>query len=311
MKRGLTAIALEPTPARPGPGAMPDELLRVLEMTIGRRVDGLLSGDHRSTLLGRGTELAQVRPYIAGDDPRRLDWNVTARTGTPHVRVELAERVLVTWLLADLSPSMAFGTAERRKADVAAGALLALGHAASVRGNRVGVLTFGRADERMLPPRQGRAGLLGVMLTLRESDVEASPGGHSLASALRRLAAIAKQRALVCVISDFRGQIDWRPALVEIAGRHDVLAVEIRDPREQVLPNVGELTLIDSETGQRLRVDTRSKALRERFTAAARAERAAVARTLAQTGAHHVVLSTDGEWLQPLAASLRARRRRR
>ena len=210
MTRGLTSIALEPTPARPGPGPMPDELLRVLEMTIGRRVDGLLSGDHRSTLLGRGTELAQVRPYVPGDDPRRLDWDVTARTGTPHVRVELAERILVTWLLADLSASMAFGTAERRKADVAAGALLALGHAASVRGNRVGVVTFGRQIEQVMPPRQGRAGLLGVMLTLRETEAEGTPGGRAMADAMRRLGAMARQRALVCVISDFRGRLDWK-----------------------------------------------------------------------------------------------------
>ena len=103
----------EPTPERPGPGPMPDALLRALELTIGRRVEGLLAGEHRSRILGRGTELAQVRPYGPGDDVRLIDWNVTARTGEPHVRVHLAERVLVTWIALDLSPSMAFGTADR------------------------------------------------------------------------------------------------------------------------------------------------------------------------------------------------------
>ena len=137
----------ERTAAKPGPGPLPDQLLRALELTVVRRVEGLLSGDHRAHVLGRGTELAQVRPYVPGeDDVRDIDWNVTARTGEPHVRVHLAERVLVSWLLLDNSVSMTFGTADRRKADVAEGAALALGHVASRHGNRLGVLTFG--DER-------------------------------------------------------------------------------------------------------------------------------------------------------------------
>ena len=113
---------------------MPEPLLRALELSIGRRVDGLLAGDHRSHVLGRGSELAQVRPYEPGDDVRLIDWNVTARTREPHIRVQLAERVLVTWVVLDQTPSMGFGTADRRKADVATGVALALGHAASARG---------------------------------------------------------------------------------------------------------------------------------------------------------------------------------
>src|SRR5918912_2561745 len=139
--RGLRSA--EPTPERPGPGPMPDALLRALEIDIGRRMEGLLAGDYRSTLLGDGTELAQVRPYVPGDDVRRIDWNVTARTREPHVRVEVAERAVVTWLVLDTSPSMQFGTAERRKADVAEGVALAIGHVATRRGNRLGLVTFG------------------------------------------------------------------------------------------------------------------------------------------------------------------------
>src|SRR5512132_4024555 len=115
---------------------MPDALLRALEISIGRRMEGLLAGDYRSSLFGEGTELAQVRPYVPGDDVRRIDWSVTARTGQPHVRVHLAERVLVTWLVLDTSPSMQFGTAERRKADVAEGVAIAVGHIATRRGNK-------------------------------------------------------------------------------------------------------------------------------------------------------------------------------
>src|SRR5919197_2882837 len=163
----LRALRAEPTPERPGPGPLPDALLRALEVSIGRRIGGLLAGDYRSTLLGEGTELAQVRPYVPGDDVRRIDWNVTARTNEPHVRVQLAERVLVTWLVLDTSPSMQFGTADRRKADVAEGVAIAVGHLATRRGNRLGVVTFGDSNPIAVPPRQGRFGLLGLLAALR------------------------------------------------------------------------------------------------------------------------------------------------
>jgi uncharacterized protein (DUF58 family) len=300
--RGLLAA---PTPVRPGPGPMPDALLRALDINIGRRMDALLAGDYRSSVHGEGTELAQLRPYVPGDDVRRIDWNVTARTGEPHVRVNLAERVLVTWLVLDASASMRFGTADRRKADVAEGVAIALGHVATRRGNRLGIVTFGDAQPRMLPPRQGRMGLIGLLGALRAEDDGAVRGAMALGEAARRTGALARQRALVAFVSDFRGPLDWRRPLLELAGRHDVLAVEIRDPREQELPNAGELWLVDPETGRQLRVDTRSAKLRQRFAAAAAEERSGLARTLASIGVRHVVLSTAGDWLRPLAAFLK------
>lgn len=303
----LGALGVEPTPERPGPGPLPEPLLRALELTIGRRVDGMLAGDHRSSLLGRGTELAQVRPYTPGDDVRLIDWNVTARTGEPHVRVHLAERVLVTWIALDASPSMSFGTAERRKADVALGVALALGHAASVRGNRVGMLGFGGSAERVVPPRQGRAGLVGLLLALRDAHEPSSEAGPGLSESLGRLAAAARQRALVTIVSDFRGPLDWQRAVLELAGRHEVLAVEIRDPREQELVPAGVLHLVDPETGRRLRVDTDDARLRGRFAEAAARERRGVADALASAGVAHVVLDTEGDWLRELAGFLRRR----
>jgi uncharacterized protein (DUF58 family) len=288
---------------------MPRSVLRALDITISRRVDGLLAGDYRSTLLGDGTELAQVRQYVPGDDVRRIDWNVTARTGVPHVRVQLADRVLVTWLVLDTSASMAFGTADRRKADVAEGAAIAIGHVATRRGNRLGIVTFGDSDPRSLPPRQGRSGLLALLQAVgRDPDTRAL-GATSLGEALTRTAAIARQRALVTVVSDFRGPYDWRPALTSLAGRHDVVAVEIRDPREQELPDMGELWLVDPETRRQVRVDTRDSGLRERFSVAAADERATVARALASLGVRHVVLSTHGDWLRRLAVFLQRRKR--
>jgi uncharacterized protein (DUF58 family) len=302
-----SALLPRPTPARPGPGPMAEGLLRALDVTIGRRVEGLLAGDFRSNLLGAGSELAMVRPYVPGDDVRRIDWNVTARTGEPHVRVDLAERVLVTWLALDTSPSMQFGTADRRKADVAEGVAVALGHLATRRGNRLGVVTFG-GERRALPPRQGRAGLVGLLAALRSEPDEGGEGMQSLGRALARTSGLARQKSLVVVVSDFRGPLDWRGPLLELAGRHDVVAVEIRDPREQELPDVGLLWLVDPETGRQLRVDTRSRRLRERFAVAASAERGGVARTFSSVGVRHVVLSTSGDWLRTLVVFLRRSR---
>jgi uncharacterized protein (DUF58 family) len=304
----VNAVRRAPTPDRPGPGPMPDALLRALDITIGRRMEGLLAGDYRSSLFGDGTELAQVRTYVPGDDVRRIDWNVTARTGEPHVRVQLAERVLVTWLVLDISASMQFGTAERRKADVAEGAALAIGHVATRRGNRLGVVTFGDANPRGLPARQGRIGLVGLLMALREEPDGERLGPTSLGEALTRTGALAKQRSLVVVVSDFRGPRDWRRPLLELAGRHDVVALEVRDPREETLPNVGALWLVDPETGRLLRVDTRSRRLRERFAAAAAEERTDVEKALASLGVRHLVLSTSGDWLRSLAVFLRRRR---
>jgi uncharacterized protein (DUF58 family) len=288
---------------------MPDALLRALDITIGRRMEGLLAGDYRSSLFGDGTELAQVRPYIPGDDVRRIDWNVTARTDEPHVRVQLAERVLVTWLVLDTSLSMQFGTAERRKADVAEGAALAMGHVATRRGNRLGIVTFGDSQPRSLPARQGRMGLVGLLTTLRQEPDGTVSGATSLGEALGRTWALARQRSLVVVVSDFRGPRDWRAPLLQLAGHHDVVALEIRDPREQELTNVGALWLVDPETGKLLRVDTRSKRLRERFATAAAQDRAELTHTLASLGVRHLVLSTSGDWLRSLAIFLSRKRR--
>jgi uncharacterized protein (DUF58 family) len=302
----MTATAVDPlapsrTPARPGPGPLSSASLRALELSVGRRVDGLLAGDYRSAFAGVGSELWQVRAYEPGDDVRRMEWNVTARTGQPHVRVELAERVLVTWLVLDASASMAFGTGDRRKADIAEGVAIAVGYAATRRGNRLGTIAFG-TEAVVERPRQGRRALLETLRLLRELP---TGGNGSLRSALELADRVATQRSLVIVVSDFRGPLDWRPPLLRLAGRHTVLAAEVRDPREQELADVGELRLVDPETGRQLRVDTGDRRLRERFAAAAREERRSLVASLSSAGVRHVALSTDGDWLHPLTAFLR------
>ncbi len=293
------------TAARPGPGPMPEELLRTLELTLRGRIDGLLAGEHRSTTLGPGTELAQIRPYVPGDDVRLIDWNVTARTGEPHVRVQVAERALTTWLVLDTSLSMTFGTGDRRKADVAEGVAHAVGYAATRNGNRLGVVTFGDPSPRTLPPRQGRPGLLGLLHAVRPETAEEPIGTTAFRESLARVARVARRRSLVVLVSDFRGPLDWRRELLHVASRCHVLAVEVLDRREQELPDVGDLWLVDAETGRLVRADTSSRRLRERFAEGAAAEREELASFLRSTGADHLVLTTSGDWLRELASFLR------
>ena len=305
MSGRAAGLQLVRTPDRPGPGPIPDAVLRALDLKIQRRVAGLLPGSNRSSALGAGTELAQVRPYEAGDDVREIDWNVTARTTQAHVRVRVAERVLTTWMLYDTSPSMAFGTADRRKCDVAEGVAIAVGHISTRRGNRLGICTFGDAVPRIIPPAAGRPGMLGLFVMLQHPEAGKAAGPASLGEVMARLSQLAGQSKVVVVVSDFRGPLDWSRAMIALCARHSVIAVEVRDPREQELPNVGELCLVDPETGRQLRVDTSSKRLRERFAAAATEERATIAAALRRAGARHVVLSTEGDWLRTLTLFLK------
>jgi uncharacterized protein (DUF58 family) len=298
----LTATATPPPP---------DAVLRALDLTIRRRIDSLVSGEYRAPALGLGTELAQIRPYQLGDDVRLIDWAVTARMREPHVRVHVAERTLTTWLLLDTSPSMTFGTADRRKADVAEGAALAVGALATRQGNRLGVLPFGGSEQLPTRPRQGRKGLLNLQLTLRTDPPPDGGGATSVGDALTRAAQLARQRGLVVVVSDFRGPRDWERPLVRLLNRHHVIAIEVRDPREQALPAVGDLWLVDPETGRQLRVDTNSPRLRKRFAERAVQERDALAAELRRAQVEHIVLSTAGDWLRELVRRLHRRRRRR
>ena len=223
----------------------------------------------------------------------------------PHVRVHVGERAMTAWLMLDISPSMQFGTALRRKADVAEGVALAVGHVSTRRGNRLGVVAFGGAEPRVLRPRQGRAGLLGLLAELRNGPAPEGAGATSLGEAATSMAGLARARGLVVIVSDFRGARDWEAALRRLRARHGVMAVEIRDPRELELPPVGDVWMVDPETGRQIVVNTSRRRVRKRFAAAAAAEREEVAAALRRAGADHLVLSTDGDWLRDLAAHLR------
>jgi uncharacterized protein (DUF58 family) len=295
---------LRPPPGRQGPGPVPGALVDALDLAFVRRVGGISAGEHRGAGVGSGTELAQLRPYQPGDDVRQIDASATARTGIPHVRQHVPERLLTTWLAVDVSPSMAFGTADRLKSDVANGVADVLGAIAVRRGGRVGLLTFGGPATRLLPPRGGRGARIGLRRALAEGVAPDGAAGEPLARALVRAGRLARPRSLVVVVSDFAGPTDWARPLAALCARHTMMAVEVYDPRERELPAVGRLAMVDPETGERIEVDTADRRLRERFARAASEERTAVAAALRQAGAEHVALSTAGAWARELGRRL-------
>jgi uncharacterized protein (DUF58 family) len=301
----LTHELVQPA-ARQGPGNIPQGLVQALDLVVARRVGGALPGDRLGSGVGSGTELAQLRPYEVGDDVRQLDAAASARTGVPHVRLHVPERTLTTWLVVDVSPSMAFGTASRLKSDVAEGVAQVLCRLAVRRAGRVALMTFGAGRPRLWPPRASRPGLVAVRRALGEgvlADGQAEPG--ALAHALVRLGKVARQAGLVAIVSDFRDQEGWTRPLGALAARHSVLAVEVSDPRESELPDAGHLALVDPETSELIRVDTSRRALRERFAAFEAERRARVARELRRLRVEHVEVSTDGDWLRQLGRRLR------
>jgi uncharacterized protein (DUF58 family) len=297
-------LALVPPAGRQGPGAVPAALVEALDLAFVRRSGGVVAGEHRAAGVGSGTELAQLRPYQPGDDVRQLDPSATARTGIPHVRQQVPERLLTTWLAVDVSPSMAFGTADRLKSDVAEGVVEVLGALSVKRGGRVALMTFGSPSMRLLPPRGGRGARVGLRRALAEGVAPDGVGGEGLARAVVRIGRLASMRSLVVVISDFMGPTDWARPIAALAARHTLLAVEVRDPREQELPAVGRLAMVDPESGARIEVDTADRRLRERFERAAREERASVAAALRRAGVEHVTLSTEGAWARQLGRRL-------
>ena len=301
----MTQLVLQPPAGRQGPGAMPQGLVDELDLIVSRRVAGALPGDRRAAGLGAGTELAQLRPYEVGDDVRQIDAAATARTGEPHVRLQVPERTLTTWLVLDVSASLAFGTAVRLKSDVAEGAALVLARLAIRRAGRVALVRFGGGDVKLLPPRASRRGLVAVRRALDDGSApDGNPDPLALSHALMRVGKIARQPGLVTVISDFRDQEEWTRPLGALRTRHSVLAIEVRDPREGHLPAVGHLSLVDPETGEHIEVDTSRRSVRERFEEIEREEREAVARELRRLRVNHVVLSTEGDWLRELGRRL-------
>ncbi|MDZ5442465.1 DUF58 domain-containing protein [Micromonospora sp. 4G57] len=317
---------LPPGPAEPGLADLaPDQRLRRLELTVTRRLDGLLHGQHRGLLPGPGSEIAGSREYRPGEDEvRRMDWAVTARTTVPHVRVVDADRELTTWLLVDASPSMEYGTAALDKRELAVAAVAAVGFLTAGVGNRLGAQVLGPDGLRRFPPRSGRTHLLALLRALLAApraggyDEETAPlVPPTLIDGLDGVQRVANRRGLVVVVSDFLDGLPddpadappWEAALRRLAVRHQVLAVEVTDPRELELPDVGLISLVDPETGRRREVWTGDRALRQRYAEAAAAQRDQVRHALRRSGATHLALRTDRDWSADIVRHVHAQRR--
>jgi uncharacterized protein (DUF58 family) len=305
-----TATAGAPATASAAAIASSEATLRRLELAIMRKLDGLLNGDYQGVLPGAGTEAGDGRIYQPGDDVRRIDWNLTARSNAPHVRDAIADRELQTWVVVDGSASLDFGTARHEKRDLALAATAAFGFLTSRAGNRLGALVFDGAGATVLPPRTGRDGVLAVLHRLAVRP-RANAGAPDLAGELRRMRALARRDGLVVVVSDLLDRSDWPRELRGLTTRHDVVVAHVGDPRERELPPVGLLTLVDPETGRRREVQTANPRLRARFAAAANDQWTQHARSVRAAGAAHLDLSTDRDWLLDIVrfAALRKRLR--
>jgi uncharacterized protein (DUF58 family) len=301
----MASAPLVAPPGAQGPGPMPGPAVAALDLALVRRTAGALPGEHRGLGVGLGTELAQLRPYQLGDDVRQLDPAASARTGVPHVRQQIPDRALTTWVVLDISPSMAFGTAERLKSDVAEGVVRVMARLGVRRGGRISLLTCGAPVVRVLPPRGGRRAIGRVERALAEGvAADGTAGDDGLADALRRLRSMARQPGLVTIISDFRDPSDWQRQLRALGARHRVLGIEVLDPRETELVDAGLMVLVDPEDLRHVEVDTRAKGTREAFAAAERDRRERLRDHLRRAGARHVTVSTDGDWLRGLGRGL-------
>jgi uncharacterized protein (DUF58 family) len=311
-QRQPSRLALAPPPGRQGPGTIVAGLLDAIDLMVVRLVARGLPGDWRAAGVGRGTELARLRPYEPGDDVRHIDAAATARTGQPHVRLHVPERAITTWILLDVSPSMAFGTAQRLKADVAEGVALVLARLAIKRAGSVGLIAFGAGAPIVLEPRGSKPGIVAVQSLLAAGvgrDGESEPA--ALSDALERLLSLTSRPGLVTVISDFRDQHEWIRPLTAVAARHCALAIEVHDPREATLPAVGRIALVDPESGQRVEVDTSSGRVRDRFEELERRRRQELSDDLRRVHVPQVAVQTDGDWLLDLARGLSMRQRAR
>jgi uncharacterized protein (DUF58 family) len=307
-----------PTPSAP---QRAETTLARLQYVITRRLDGLLQGDYLGLLPGPGSEAGESREYRPGDDVRRMDWPVTARTTLPHVRETIADRELEAWLAVDLSASLDFGTAQHLKRDLAIAAAAAVTHLTVRGGNRIGAVVSNGDTLTRMPARSGRRDAHALLRAIARTP--SVKGRSDLGALIDSLNRPPRRRGLAVVISDFIGRVEpgvggdtaptdqWQRPLRRLAVRHDVLCVEILDPRELELPDVGVLVVVDPETGDLHEVQTSDRSLRERYATAARAQRAAVAAAIRSSGAAHLPLRTDTDWLLDIVRFVAAARHAR
>ncbi|GAB1382282.1 MAG TPA: DUF58 domain-containing protein [Ottowia sp.] len=299
--------------AQPSPGgADPEALLRRLEWTVLRRLDGVLQGSVRTLMRGSGMDLADLREYQLHDDVRHIDWNVTARLQTPHVRVYTEDREMAAWFLLDLSPSVDFGSGPRLKRQVLAEFVAVLARLLTRHGNRVGALLYGGRVEQVIAARAGRRHVLHLLHAIghRPGPTPSEPVTTRLAELLRAAGHLVHRRSTLFVVSDFISAPGWEQPLAQLASRHEVVAVRLVDPLERELPDLGLMTLRDLESGEQLLVDTHDAGFRQRFAAAAARREDALRQALARAGVDTLELSTEGELGEAIVRFVELRRQR-
>ncbi|MCM2252117.1 MAG: DUF58 domain-containing protein [Ramlibacter sp.] len=305
-----------PRPGEAGSAVAPigppraETVLRRLEWTVIRRLDGLLQGDYRTLLRGAGLDLADLREYQHHDDVRHIDWNVTARLQVPHVRVFTEDREMAAWFLVDLSPSVDFGSGEQRKQHVSAEFVAVIARLLTRHGNRVGALLYGSGVDTMIPTRGGRRHVLHLLHSIQSRPVLGEPGTTRLRELLESAAATIKRRSTLFIVSDFISEPGWERPLALLAQRHEVVAVRVLDPLELDLPDLGLLTMRDCETGEQLLVDTHDKGFRKRFARIAAQREAELREAFARAAVDALELSTDGELVEAVVRFADMRKRR-
>ena len=288
----------------------PERRLQRLEWTVVRRLDGLLQGDYRTIFKGQGLDLADIREYAFGDDVRHIDWNVTARLDAPYVREYLEDREINAHFLLDLSPSVDFGTVDRRKRDLLVDFTAVLARLLTRHGNRVGATLYASRVERSIPARSGRIQVLRILNELEKRPRLQSAPLTSLSDLLDAGMRGLKRRSLVFVVSDFFSTAGWEDRLERISRRHETLAIRLADPREDELPDIGTVILTDSETGEQLRVNTGDQRFRQRFAEAARRREESLNATFARAGVDVLVLRTDEDLVRAIVRFAYWRKRR-
>lgn len=297
-------------PARAGTAAGAEHVLRRLEWTVLRRLDGLLQGDYRTLMRGTGMDLADLREYQHHDDVRHIDWNVTARLQSPHVRVFTEDREMASWFLLDLSPSVDFGSGNQRKSQVSSEFVAVLARVLTRHGNRVGAMLYGTGVDAVLPARGGRAHVLRLLHSMQARPEPTGTAPTRLDDLLRSAARFLRRRSTVFVVSDFISEPGWEKTLGQLAQRHEVVAVRLLDPLELELPDLGLIPIRDAETGEQLLVDTHDAGFRKRFARIAAQREADLRQALAQAGVDTLELATDGDLVDAIMRFTELRKRR-
>lgn len=317
-----SVVGVPTAPTIPLHKLAPEAALRRLELTVVRRLEGFLHGDHRGLLPGPGSETNDAREYQPGeDDVRKIDWAVTARTQVPHVRDTMSDRELEVWALLDVTPSMNWGTAGVTKRDLGIAAIATIGFLSQRMGDRFGGMIMRPDEVRRLPARSGRTALYGLLRRMLEEPMvpDHATGRIDLPEGIEQLNRTQRRRGMRVVVSDFLTPGDdeldpnvepaWERPMRRLAVRNQVLAIEVVDKRELEFPNVGEMLIRDPETNFERYVNTGDTAARNRMNAASAAQRERIRIALRRAGAGHIQLRTDRDWVQDIARFVLSYRR--